>query len=66
MEISTCAVDEATAAAQKAAANQADNAVKTAAGAADDANAVIAAALDFDRNYTTTEAQAQLAALHRV
>jgi hypothetical protein len=58
--------DEANAAAQKAAANQADNAIKTAAGAVDDANAAIAAALDFDRNYTTTEAQAQLAALHRV
>lgn len=57
--------DEARATADKADANQHENAAKDAADAAGDANASISAALDFDRNYTSTAAQTQLAALHR-
>ncbi len=57
--------DEARATADKATATQHENAAKDAADAAGDANANVGAALDFDRNYTSTEAQTQLAALHR-
>jgi hypothetical protein len=57
--------DEASAAADKASAGQHADAAKDASDAAADANAAMSAALDFDRNYASTEAQTQLAALHR-
>jgi hypothetical protein len=57
--------DEARATAAKAVATQHEDAAKDAADAASDANASLGAALDFDRNYTSTESQTQLAALHR-
>jgi hypothetical protein len=57
--------DEASAAADKASADQHADAAKDASDAVADANAGIGAALDFDRNYTSMEAQTQLAALHR-
>jgi hypothetical protein len=57
--------DEANAAAARAAADQSGNGVKDATDAANEADSVIGAALDFDRNYTSIEAQTQLAALHR-
>jgi hypothetical protein len=57
--------DEANAAADKASADQHASAAKDASDAASDANATLAAALDFDRNYTSIEAQTQLATLHR-
>jgi hypothetical protein len=56
--------DEATAAAQKAAGDQAETAVKDATDTASDANADISTALDFYRTYTATEAATQQAALH--
>jgi hypothetical protein len=56
--------DEATAAAQKAASDQAQTAVKDDSDTATDANAAISTALDFYRTYTATEAAAQQAALH--
>jgi hypothetical protein len=58
--------DEANAALDKSAADQHGDAAKDAADAASAADAEITAALDFERNYTSTEAQTQLAALHRV
>lgn len=57
--------DEANAAADKATATQHDDAAKDAAANAADASATISAALDFDRNYSSLDAQVQLAALHR-
>ena len=57
--------DEAKATADRAIATQHEDAAKDAASGAGDASAAINAALDFDRNYTSLEAQAQLAALHR-
>ncbi len=57
--------DEAWAAADKASAAQHQDATKDASDAAADANATISTALDFSRNYTSIEAQTQLAALHR-
>jgi hypothetical protein len=57
--------DEATAAADRASAAQHADAAKDAADVASDANTFISATLDFDRNYTSIQAQTQLAALHR-
>ncbi len=57
--------DDADATAQKAAADQAQTAAKDDDQAANDAEARIGTVLDFDRNYSATEAQIQLAALHR-
>jgi hypothetical protein len=57
--------DEATAAADKAAADQAQAAAQDDTDAANDASQSIQTALDFDRTVQTTEAQTQLAALHR-
>jgi hypothetical protein len=57
--------DEAQATADKASADQHADAARNATDAANDANATLGAALDFDRNYTSIEAQTQLAALHR-
>jgi hypothetical protein len=57
--------DEANAAADKATATQHDDAAKDAAANAADASATISTALDFDRNYSSLNAQVQLAALHR-
>jgi hypothetical protein len=57
--------DEANAAAHKASATQHEDVAKDAAERDADANATIAAALDFDRSYSGVEAQTQLAALHR-
>jgi hypothetical protein len=56
--------DEATAAAQKAASDQAQTAVKDASDTVTDADANISTALDFYRTYTATEAATQQAALH--
>ena len=56
---------EASAAADRASASQHADAVKNASDDASDANAAMSAALDFDRNITSIEAQTQLAALHR-
>jgi hypothetical protein len=57
--------DEANATADRATATQHEDAAKDADASAADASAAINAALDFDRNYTSLEAQTQLAALHR-
>jgi hypothetical protein len=57
--------DEAKASGDKATATLHDDAAKDAAASAADASANISAALDFDRNYSSLDAQAQLAALHR-
>jgi hypothetical protein len=51
--------------ARATAAKQHADAARNATDAANDANANLGAALDFDRNYTSIEAQTQLAALHR-
>lgn len=57
--------DDADAAADKAAADQAENAAKDAGERATDATSNINAALDFNRNYQATEAAVAQAALHR-
>jgi hypothetical protein len=57
--------DEATAAAQKAAADQAQSAAQNDAEAGNDASDYVKAALDFYRGYVATEGQTQSAALHR-
>jgi hypothetical protein len=58
--------DDANAAQNKATADQAHNAANRDEDAANDANSVRNAALEFDRTYHTTWAETQLAALHRV
>ncbi len=57
--------DEAAAAAQKASSDQAKSAAQDDAEAASDAKAYVKAGLDFYREYVSTEAQTQSAALHR-
>jgi hypothetical protein len=57
--------DEARAAADRASATQHADAAKDAGDAATDASGAIGSALDFARNYSSTVAQTQLAALHR-
>jgi hypothetical protein len=57
--------DEANAAGQRAAADQAKSAAQNQGEAAADADAYVKAAFDFYREYTSTAAQTQSAAIHR-
>ncbi len=57
--------NEAEAAGQKAAADQAKGAAQDDGDAANDANGYVKAAIDFYREYASTEAQTQSAAIHR-